>query len=73
MGRFFLNTELNSNNVLEVDFNLEKLKELEIIKSSFLWGTNKNVFSPSEFTSKKLLRRDTTSEIKVCEKVQVEF
>ena len=50
MGNSFFNKKLNSNNVLEVDINLEKLKKWEIIKSSYIWGTNKDIFSTKDFT-----------------------
>tara|TARA_Y100001968_G_scaffold315463_1_gene342093 strand:+ start:254 stop:967 length:714 start_codon:yes stop_codon:yes gene_type:complete len=53
MGKFFFNKKLNVNNALEVDFSLEKFKELEIIKSSYIWGTNKDIFSPDKFLSIK--------------------
>ena len=53
MGKFFLNKKFNANNVLEVDINIEKLKELEIIKKSYIWNTNKDIFPAEEFTSLK--------------------
>ena len=53
MGKFFFNRKLNANNVIEVDINIEKLKELEIIKKSFIWNTNKDIFSAEEFSSVK--------------------
>ena len=53
MGKFFLNRKLNANNVVEVDINTEKLKELEIIKKSYIWNTNKDIFSAEEFSSIK--------------------
>ncbi len=53
MGKFFFNKKLNVNNAIEVDLKIEKLKELEIIKTSYLWGTNKDIFSPENFSSIK--------------------
>ena len=49
MGHFFLNNKLNANNVVEVDINIEKLKELEIIKKSYIWNSNKDIFSAEDF------------------------
>ena len=51
MGKFFFNKHLNVNNALEVDLNIDKLKEFEIIKKSYLWGTNKDIFPSEKFTS----------------------
>ena len=53
MGKNFFNRKLNANNVIEVGINTEKLKELEIIKKSYIWNTNKDIFSAEEFTSRK--------------------
>tara|TARA_Y100001968_G_scaffold222292_1_gene205071 strand:- start:895 stop:2589 length:1695 start_codon:yes stop_codon:yes gene_type:complete len=53
MGNFFFNKDLNANNVIDIGFDIEKLKELEIIKKSYLWGTNKDIFPPQEFSSIK--------------------
>ena len=53
MGEFFFNKKLNTNNVIEVDVNIEKLKELEIIKQSYIWNTNKDIFPPEKFSSLK--------------------
>ena len=53
MGKFFFNKKLNTNNALEVDINIEKLKELDIIKSSYIWGTNNDIFSSNNFSSLK--------------------
>ena len=50
MGKFFLNREFNTNNVFEVDINIERLKELEIIKKSYIWNTNKDIFSTEDFS-----------------------
>ena len=53
MGKFFFNKKFNTNNVIEVDLNLEKLKELEIIKKYYIRNTNKDIFPAEEFTSLK--------------------
>tara|TARA_B100000945_G_C20342732_1_gene578222 strand:+ start:280 stop:1005 length:726 start_codon:yes stop_codon:yes gene_type:complete len=53
MGKFFFNKNLNANNVIEVDLNLEILKELEIIKSSYVWGTNQDILSTEKYSSVK--------------------
>ncbi len=53
MGRFFFNKQLNVNNAIEVNLNIEKLKELEIIKKSYIWGTNKDIFQSDKFSSIK--------------------
>ena len=44
MGKIFLNKKFNAPNVIEVSINLEKLKEFEIIKKSYIWNTNKEIF-----------------------------
>ena len=51
MGKSFFNKELNANNAFEVEVNIERLQECEIIKKSYLWGTNKDIFSPVDFSS----------------------
>ena len=53
MGKFFFNKHLNVNNALEVDLKIDKFKEFEIIKKSYLWGTNKDIFPSDQFTSLK--------------------
>jgi len=53
MGNFFFNKKFNANNVFEVDMNIEKLKKLEIIKKSYIWNTNKDIFPAEEFESRK--------------------
>ncbi len=53
MGKNFFNEKLNVNNALEIDLNIDELKELEIIKSSYLWGTNKDIFSSDKFSTVK--------------------
>ena len=53
MGKIFFNKRFNTNNVTEFDINLEKLKELEIIKQSYIWNTNKDIFLSEEFSSLK--------------------
>ena len=53
MGHFFVNKIFNANNVIECDINIEKLKELEIVKKSFVWNTNKDIFPAENFTSIK--------------------
>ncbi len=53
MGKYFSNKKLKANNALEVDLDVDKLKDLEIVKSSFLWGTNQAIFVPEKFTSLK--------------------
>ena len=53
MGKIFFNKKFNANNVFEVNINIEKLKELEIIKNSYIWNTNKDIFPPEKFTSLK--------------------
>ena len=53
MGKSFFNEELNANNAFEVEVNIERLQECEIIKKSYLWGTNKDIFSPVDFSSIK--------------------
>ena len=50
MGKIFFNKQFNANNVLEVKINIEKLKELEIIKKSYIWNTNKDIFPADEFS-----------------------
>ena len=37
------------NIVIEVDINIEKSKELEIIKKSYIFNTNENIFPAEEF------------------------
>ena len=53
MGKFFFNKQFNANNVIEFKINIEKLKELEIIKKSYIWNTNKDIFPAGEFSSLK--------------------
>ena len=53
MGKIFLNKEFNAHNVFEVEINLEKLKEFEIIKKSYIWNTNKEIFQAEQFASTK--------------------
>ena len=53
MGKFFFNKKLNVNNAMEVTLSIEILKELELIKKSYIWGTNKDIFEPDDFSSIK--------------------
>ncbi len=53
MGKFFLNKKFNAKNVTEIQINIEKFKELEIIKKSYIWNTNKDIFPSDKFTSIK--------------------
>ena len=53
MGNLFSNKIFNANNVIELDINIEHLKELEIVKRSFAWNTNKDIFPAENFTSVK--------------------
>jgi len=53
MGKSFFYKKLNANNVIEVDFNIEKLKELEIVKNSYVWNTNKDIFPSDKFSHMK--------------------
>ncbi len=53
MGKFFLNKTFNADNVLEIEIDIEKFKELEIIKNSYIWNTNKDIFPSDKFTSTK--------------------
>ena len=53
MGKIFLNKKFNAPNVIEVSINLEKLKEFEIIKKSYVWNTNKEIFKSEQFSSIK--------------------
>ena len=53
MGKIFLNKKFNAPNVIEVSINLEKLKEFEIIKKSYIWNTNKEIFKSEQFSSIK--------------------